>query len=93
MMFERFYNVTKFMLEFQFSYENHVRKGENPSCCKFLPISCWRHCLKTVKIEESRASAYMKDLEEYFIKNAEILRSIQYSEGLVLLKHGKVEEL
>jgi hypothetical protein len=59
------------MLEFQFSYENHVRKGENPSCCKFLPVSCWRHCLKTVKIEDQYiASALMKDLEEYFIKGA-----------------------
>ncbi|XP_059455204.1 uncharacterized protein LOC132185448 [Corylus avellana] len=88
----RYYN-TIHEISFQFSYENHVRKGENLNCCKFLPVSCWRHCLKTIKIEESEASAYVKPLETYFIKNAEILRSIQYSEGLVLLKQDKDQEL
>ncbi|XP_059455205.1 uncharacterized protein LOC132185450 [Corylus avellana] len=79
-------------ISFKFSYENRVRKGENPNCCKFLPVSCWRHCLKTIKIEESRASAYMKDLEKYFIKNAEILRNIQFSKRPVLPEQDEDED-
>jgi hypothetical protein len=64
------------MLLFQFSYEAPIYKSKNPSCCKFLPVSCWRHCLKTIKIDYFGRYAYLKPLKKYFRKNAEILESI-----------------
>ncbi|XP_062158832.1 uncharacterized protein LOC133866329 [Alnus glutinosa] len=63
-------------ISFKFSYETPVYKSKNPGCCKFLPILCWRHCLKTIKIDESGRSADVKALKKYFHKNAEILESI-----------------
>jgi hypothetical protein len=73
-----FNNVIKSTLVFQFSYENPVYKGkENPNCCKLLPNLCWRHCLKTVKIEDSRGFADEEDLGKYFHENAKILKSFQ----------------
>ncbi|KAL4637886.1 hypothetical protein ACB092_03G110100 [Castanea dentata] len=41
----------------KFSYDKPILEGKKPSCCKFLPIPCWRHCLKSVMIENFRMSA------------------------------------
>lgn len=39
-------------LLFQFSYKKKLTyEGETPSCCQSLPLSCWKHCIKEVKIE------------------------------------------
>ena len=84
-----FIRVTKFMLVFQFSYESSFDKGANHNCCKFLTVSCWRHCLKTVKIEDFSKSADMETLKKYFFKNAKILSSFQYFKEFVLLKRGQ----
>jgi hypothetical protein len=62
-----FNNVIKFMLVFQFSYENPIYKGrENPNCCKLLSDLCWRHCLKIVKIKDSGELADEENLQKYF---------------------------
>ncbi|KAK7852036.1 hypothetical protein CFP56_040302 [Quercus suber] len=70
---------------FQFSYEKPIIEGEKPSCCKFLPIPCWRHCLKSVMIENFRLSADEEtqkadeeSLEKYFHENTESLESFQF---------------
>jgi hypothetical protein len=68
--------LTVCMLLFQFSYGTPVYKLKNSSCCKFLPFPCWRHCLKTIKIDESERYENVKALKKYFYKNAEILESI-----------------
>jgi hypothetical protein len=57
---------------FQFSYGNPIYKSEIPSCCKSLPVLCWRHCLKTVKIVNSKGSAEEETLKVFF-ENAKIL--------------------
>jgi hypothetical protein len=68
------------MLVFQFSYENPVYKGgENPNCCKLLLNLCWRHYLKTVKIEDSGGLVDEEDLRKYFYENAKVLKSFQYA--------------
>ena len=73
------------LLDFQFSYKNPILREENPSCCKFLPVPCWRHCLKTITIENFRAStneetlkADEETLEKYFYENAKILESFEF---------------
>uniref|UniRef100_A0A2N9EKW5 At1g61320/AtMIF1 LRR domain-containing protein n=1 Tax=Fagus sylvatica TaxID=28930 RepID=A0A2N9EKW5_FAGSY len=70
---------------FKFSYEKPILKGKKPSCCKFLPIPCWRHCLKSVMIENFRVlgdeetlKAKEASLEKYFKENAEILETFQF---------------
>jgi hypothetical protein len=66
------------MLVFQFSYENPVYKGESSNCCKLLQNPCWRHCLKTIQIEDFGGSGDKKALKKYFVENAEILEDFQY---------------
>ncbi|XP_059454254.1 FBD-associated F-box protein At3g52670-like [Corylus avellana] len=63
---------------FKFSYEDRIYKLKNHSCCKLLPILCWRHCLKTVQIENYGGAIEKETLKRYFSKNAEILESFQY---------------
>jgi hypothetical protein len=59
---------------------------EDPSCCKLIPILCWRHCLKTIKIENSKGSTEEDTLKKYFFDNAEILESFHYLKGSASLK-------
>lgn len=73
-------------ISFKFSYEKPILRGENYSCCKFLPDPCWRHCLKSVTIENCRAPANVETvkadkeiLEKYFFENAKILESFQFN--------------
>jgi hypothetical protein len=77
------------MLVFQFTYGGPVYKEKNPNCCKLLPILCWRHCLKTLKIKDFGGCANKKDLANYFFENAQTLESFQYFEGDALLKCDK----
>ncbi|GAY62627.1 hypothetical protein CUMW_219370 [Citrus unshiu] len=45
-------NINFYELSFQFSYKKKLTyEGETPSCCQSLPLSCWKHCIKEVKIE------------------------------------------
>ncbi|XP_065631101.1 uncharacterized protein LOC111995127 [Quercus suber] len=73
-------------ISFKFSYEKPILRGESYSCCKFLPDPCWRHCLKSVTIENCRAPANVETvkadkeiLEKYFFENAKILESFQFN--------------
>ncbi|XP_030965768.1 uncharacterized protein LOC115986647 [Quercus lobata] len=75
---------------FKFSYKKPIFDEENPSCCKFLPNPCWRHCLKTVTIENIRVrpdeetlKAEKETLEKYFYENAKFLESFQFLCGVV----------
>jgi hypothetical protein len=79
------------MLLFQFSYETPVYKSKNPSC-KFFTAPCWRHCLKTVKIDESVGSIDIKTLKKYFHKNAEVLESILQFQGRRGFANKKIME-
>ncbi|KAK7858232.1 putative f-box/lrr-repeat protein [Quercus suber] len=70
---------------FKFSYKKPILDEENPSCCKFLPNPCWRHCLKTVTIEnireradEETLKAEKETLEKYFYENAKFLESFLF---------------
>jgi hypothetical protein len=81
--------LTTFMFMFQFSYESPFYNGVNPNCCKLLPISCWRHCLKTIEIEDFGELGDEEALDKYFLENAEILKSFQYFKEFVLLKRGQ----
>ncbi|KAI9165256.1 hypothetical protein LWI28_010519 [Acer negundo] len=37
---------------FEFSYKKRiVYEGESASCCKSLPVTCWQHCIKEIKVE------------------------------------------
>ncbi|XP_059455203.1 uncharacterized protein LOC132185447 [Corylus avellana] len=65
-------------ISFQFSYEDHIYKSKKHNCCKLLPVLCWRHCLKTVKIEHCGGTIAKETLEYYFSTNAEILESFEY---------------
>uniref|UniRef100_A0A7N2L9H1 Uncharacterized protein n=1 Tax=Quercus lobata TaxID=97700 RepID=A0A7N2L9H1_QUELO len=74
----------------KFSYEKPILRGAKPSYCKLLPVSCWRHCLKSVITENSRIAtdketlkAEETRLEKYFNKNTEILESFQFLSGVV----------
>ncbi|GLT55012.1 hypothetical protein SLA2020_281660 [Shorea laevis] len=53
-------------ISFKFLYGNPIDKSENFNCCKFLPVLCWRHCLKTIKIENLRGSIEKETLKKYF---------------------------
>jgi hypothetical protein len=66
------------VLIFQFSYENPVDKLKDPNCYKFIPVICWRHCLKAIKIENLRGSIEEDTLKKYFSDNTEILESFHY---------------
>lgn len=72
------------MLILQFSYGNPIDKLENLNCCKLLPDLCWRHCLKTIKIENFRGSIEEEPLNKYFFENAEILENLHYMKGSAL---------
>ena len=63
------------------SYRKPIYKEENPSCCKFLPFPCWRHCLKTVKIESLKGHVDRAILYKYFSENAKSLESFQFHVG------------
>ncbi|GMY34621.1 F-box/FBD/LRR-repeat protein At3g52680-like isoform X1 [Fagus crenata] len=76
--FPDFYKIT-----FKFSYEKPSYKGDNPSCCKFLPFPCWRHCLKTVKIDNFRGFADREILHKYFFENAKSLEDFQFYDGAI----------
>ncbi|KAL5753401.1 hypothetical protein ACOSQ2_023908 [Xanthoceras sorbifolium] len=40
------------MSSFEFSYKKPlVYEGESASCCKSLPVSCWQHCIREIKVE------------------------------------------
>ncbi|KAH9668944.1 hypothetical protein KPL70_021590 [Citrus sinensis] len=40
---------------FQFSYKKpHIYEGGTRRCCRSLPLSCWQHCIREVKIEHCR---------------------------------------
>ncbi|XP_030967425.1 uncharacterized protein LOC115987951 [Quercus lobata] len=72
-------------ISFKFSYEKPILGGENSSCCKFLPVPSWRHCLKSVTIENFRAFTNVETLkadeeflEKYFYENAKFLESFQF---------------
>ncbi|KAL0005355.1 hypothetical protein SO802_012916 [Lithocarpus litseifolius] len=76
-------------LSLKFSYEKPILRGEKPSCCKLL-VPCWRHCLKSVIIENSRIAADEEtlkaeeiSLQKYFYENTEILESFQFLSGVV----------
>jgi hypothetical protein len=71
---------------FQFSYGNPNDKLKDPSCCKLIPILCWRHCLKTMRIENLRGSIEEDTLKKYFFDNAEKLESFHYLKGSALPK-------
>jgi hypothetical protein len=68
------------VLLFQFSYDC-ICKSKSPSCCKLLPVLCWRHCLKTVQIEYYGEVIGKETLKRYFVDNAEILKCFQYRRG------------
>ncbi|XP_050285747.1 uncharacterized protein LOC126725216 isoform X2 [Quercus robur] len=68
-------------LTFELSYEKPIYKGENPSCCKFLPFPCWRHCLKTVKIDSLKGYGDEELLYKYFSENAKTLEDFQFHVG------------
>ncbi|KAK2644826.1 hypothetical protein Ddye_020021 [Dipteronia dyeriana] len=39
-------------IKFQFTYKKQLTyQGETASCCNSLPVSCWQHCIKEVKLE------------------------------------------
>ncbi|GMY20410.1 putative F-box protein At1g49610 [Fagus crenata] len=88
----------KASISFKFSYEKPILKGEKPSCCKFLPVPCWRHCLRSVMIENFRVStneetlkAVEASLEKYFHENTEILETFQFIPGDIALDIVKME--
>ncbi|XP_050289688.1 uncharacterized protein LOC126727820 [Quercus robur] len=66
---------------FEFSYRKPIYKEENPSCGKFLPFPCWRHCLKTVKIESLKGHVDREILYKYFSGNAKTLENFQFHVG------------
>ncbi|XP_050279352.1 uncharacterized protein LOC126720657 isoform X3 [Quercus robur] len=79
-------------ISFKFSYEKPILGGENSSCCKFLPVPSWRHCLKSVMIENFRAFTNVETLkadeeflEKYFYENANFLESFQFIPRAVCL--------
>uniref|UniRef100_A0A7N2LR32 F-box domain-containing protein n=1 Tax=Quercus lobata TaxID=97700 RepID=A0A7N2LR32_QUELO len=69
------------IIDFKLSYEKPIYKGENPSCCKFLPFPCWRHCLKTVKIDSLKGYTDEELLYKYFSENAKTLEDFQFHVG------------
>ena len=71
MAFFFFFSVPNVVLLFQFSYEDRIFKSKNHSCCKLLPVLCWRHCLKTVQIEYYGEDIGKETLNRYFFKNSE----------------------
>ena len=60
-----------------------IYKGENPSCCKFLPFPCWRHCLKTIKIDSLTGYADIEILYMYFSENTKTLEDFQFHVGAI----------
>ncbi|XP_059434101.1 putative F-box/LRR-repeat protein At5g02700 [Corylus avellana] len=75
---ERRYQGTLDNISFKFSYGNPIYKVKNRNCCKRLPVLCWRHCLKSVKIANSKGSVEEETLKKYFFNNAKILESFHY---------------
>ncbi|XP_059436206.1 uncharacterized protein LOC132169139 [Corylus avellana] len=71
-------------ISFKFTYENPIYKLKSPSCCNLLPVLCWRHCLKTINIENLSGSIEEETLKKYFFENAEMLESFHYLKGSTL---------
>lgn len=62
----------------KFQYEKMVERKESPCFCTSLPIICWRHCLKEVKMENFRGAEEERDVKNFFLENAEILEKIDF---------------
>lgn len=64
---------------FQFSYKKSLvcEKGESISCCKSVPLLCWKECIDKVEVkmlvkEMSRAAGE----EHHCLEGAEFLEKI-----------------
>lgn len=70
----------EYKISFQFSYKKPlISEGERSLyCCQSIPLSCWQHCIKEVKIGRSRkfpGRAYI-DVQSYSSEDGEILEKI-----------------
>ncbi|GAY67867.1 hypothetical protein CUMW_259840 [Citrus unshiu] len=64
---------------FQFSYKKpHIYEGGTRHCCRSLPLSCWQHCIREVKIEDCREyqSEACIDTQSFSSENGEIMEKI-----------------
>lgn len=64
---------------FQFSYKKpFIYEEETHRCCRSLPLSCWQHCIKEVKVEHSRVypSSACIDRQSYSSEDGEILEKL-----------------
>ncbi|KAK0596844.1 hypothetical protein LWI29_019576 [Acer saccharum] len=71
---------------FEFSYKKPlVYEGENSSCFKSHPISCWQHCIEKVKLEIRNSDRI--DIKGCSLDGAEFLEKI---DGLCTQKYDEV---
>ena len=64
---------------FQFSYKKpHIYEGGTRHCCRSLPLSCWLHRIREVKIEDCRKyqSEACIDTQSFSSENGEIMETI-----------------
>ncbi|GAY67868.1 hypothetical protein CUMW_259840 [Citrus unshiu] len=62
-----------------FSYKKpHIYEGGTRHCCRSLPLSCWQHCIREVKIEDCREyqSEACIDTQSFSSENGEIMEKI-----------------
>ena len=64
---------------FQFLYKKpHIYEGGTRRCCRSLPLSCWQHCIREVKIEHCRGypSEACIDRRSFSSEDGEIMEKI-----------------
>ncbi|KAI9160778.1 hypothetical protein LWI28_011508 [Acer negundo] len=57
---------------FTFSYKKHL----TADCCKSLPVSCWRHCVKEVEIVNARTLKEGEIVKRYLLQEGDIYEKI-----------------
>ncbi|KAK3219575.1 hypothetical protein Dsin_013545 [Dipteronia sinensis] len=71
---------------FKFSYNKPlVYEGDDSSCLKSHPISCWQHCIEEVKLEIRNSDRI--DIKGCSLDGAEFLEKI---DGLCTQKYDEV---
>ncbi|TXG68689.1 hypothetical protein EZV62_003624 [Acer yangbiense] len=86
---------------FKFSYKNKIDccARETATCYKSFPVSCWRHCIKEVEIENTKillekgfsiacCSNEGNIVERYVLRDEEIMEKISNLKGLSVRKEN-----
>ncbi|KAK3211276.1 hypothetical protein Dsin_015982 [Dipteronia sinensis] len=64
---------------FEFQYKKQiVYEGASASCCKSLPVSCWRHCIQEIMVEimDESKQGRNKIIKRYYLEGSDMYEKI-----------------